>query len=610
MSPRQGGVSSAVTIDAGATGEPISRYIYGQFIEHMGRCIHDGIWSEMVDDRKFYYPVGAEGSPWRVVDGAVVTMVARGAFVGEHTPQIRLSAAGGGIAHGGLGLVKGKDYVGRILLAGDADAAPVRVSLVWGPGPANRQAVAIDGLTDDYAEMPLGFTAGGDTDDGQLEIVGSGPGAFRVGAVSVMPGDNVHGMRADTLEVLRALDSPIYRWPGGNFVSGYDWRDAIGDPDRRPPRKNPAWEGIEQNDFGLDEFMVLCRELGTEPLIVVNSGQGDATMAVELVAYANGGPDTPMGRLRAENGHPEPYCVTWWGVGNEMYGDWQLGHMPLADYVTKHNAFAKAMRAADPSIKLIAVGATGEWSEQMMTHCADHMDLISEHFYSERHPDLLAHVRQMAQDVQHKADAHRDYRRRIPRLAEKDIRIALDEWNYPRQLPDVYGYHGTRYTLRDALGVAAGLNAYVRNSDIMFMANFAQTVNVIGCVKTTKTAAGFSVVGLPLMLYRREFGAVPVTVTGEPGPLDVAAAWRDDRKTLTIAVVNPTHDDVSLGLELRGASLTGNGRVWRIMHESETAYNEPGKPPQVPITEEVCRGVSDRLEAPAISISLYALETE
>ena len=174
-----------------------------------------------------------------------------------------------------------------------------------------------------------------------------------------MPADNILGWRADTLALLKELDSPVYRWPGGNFVSGYDWKDGIGDPDRRPPRKNPAWKGVEPNDVGLHEFMDLMREIGAEPFVAVNTGLGEVDAAAEQVQYANGAADTPMGKLRAENGHPQPFGVEWWAIGNEMYGDWQLGHMPLEQYVEKHKAVVDAMRAVDPTIRPIAVGAVG-----------------------------------------------------------------------------------------------------------------------------------------------------------------------------------------------------------------------------------------------------------
>ena len=160
-----------------------------------------------------------------------------------------------------------------------------------------------------------------------------------------------------------------------------------------------------------------------------------------------------MGALRARNGHVAPYRVTWWGIGNEIYGKWQLGHMPIEKYVDKHNRFAAAMRAADPKIKLIAVGATGPWSEAMMQHCADAMDLVSEHFDCQERHDLQTHVEQIPNQIRHKAAVHRDYRRRFAALKGKDIRIALDEWN-TWYGPHIYGDLGTRYFLQDALGIA------------------------------------------------------------------------------------------------------------------------------------------------------------
>jgi alpha-N-arabinofuranosidase len=344
------------------------------------------------------------------------------------------------------------------------------VSLVWGAGESERQTIAVGKLSSKYATKPLRFRAGGSTDKGRLEIIGSGKGTFRIGTVSVMPADNIKGMRPDTLKLLKELNSPIYRWPGGNFASGYDWRDGIGDRDKRPPLRNPAWQGLEQNDFGFDEFMEFCREIGTEPLVTVNSGFGDDHSAVEEVEYANGSTETPMGRWRAENGHREPYGVKWWCIGNEMYGRWQLGYISLEQYVRKHNLFAKAMRKVDPAVKLTAVGEVGRWSEGMLRNCADYMDLISEHFYKGEKESVMEHVRQAPDAVRGIVTPHRDYRKRFESLKGKDIRIAIDEWNYWYG-DHVYGELGTRYFMKDALGVAAGLHEMISNSDIVFMAN-------------------------------------------------------------------------------------------------------------------------------------------
>ncbi len=169
------------------------------------------------------------------------------------------------------------------ILAGSPGAAPVKVSLVWGPERVMRQTVEVTGLGRDYRTFPFSFRAGASTENARLEIVSSGRGSFEVGAVSVMPAANIDGFRPEVLALLKELDAPVYRWPGGNFVSGYDWRDGLGDRDRRPPRKNPAWQGVEHNDVGIHEYMDLMRILGADPYITVNSGLGDVKMAVDEV---------------------------------------------------------------------------------------------------------------------------------------------------------------------------------------------------------------------------------------------------------------------------------------------------------------------------------------
>jgi alpha-N-arabinofuranosidase len=422
-----------------------------------------------------------------------------------------------------------------------------------------------------------------------------------------MPADNVQGMRADTLDLLRQLDAPVYRWPGGNFVSGYNWKDGVGDPDRRPPRKNPAWQGIEHNDFGLDEFMAFCRLVGTEPYVTVNSGLGDVASAVAEVQYANAPADRPGGRVRAANGHATPYGVKWWSIGNEMYGGWQLGHVPLENYVARHNEFAAAMRAADPSVKLVAVGAVGPWTEGMLRNCAGHMDLISEHFYCGGNAgDLGAHVGQVPGEIRRIVAAHRRYREQVPSLRGQDIRIAMDEWNY-NYGPDAYGEGGTPFHLKDALGIAAGLHEYFRQSDMVLMANYAQTVNVIGCVKTSNTAAVFDATGLALMLYRKHFGVTPVAVEAA-APLDVAAAWTADRKALTIGIVNPTMRPIEVPLQIAGANLKGSGRLWQIAGDDPMAHNAPGQDPPVKIEESPVKDVPRRLRVAPCSVTLMSLD--
>ncbi len=616
-----------VVIDVSKKGEPISKYIYGQFIEHLGRCIYGGIWSEMLEDRKFCYPVeeqfdpGAEAgdpyrvmrnSPWKIIGPeGCVEMVKENSYVGEHTPQITLEQGkAAGIVQGELALIKGRKYVGRVVLAGDKSAASVKVSLVWGKMASERDSITINVLSNEYKNSGFEFTAKATTDNGRLEIIGSGKGTFRVGTASIMPADNIKGMRADTLALLKELNSPVYRWPGGNFVSGYDWRDGINpDRDKRPPRKNPAWTGVEHNDFGMHEYIEFCKIVGAEPMIAVNTGLGSVEQSAEEVEYANGSTDTRLGNLRATNGAAKPFGVKFWCVGNEMYGNWQLGNMPLEEYVLKHNECADAMKKVDPSIKLVAVGSVGRWDEMMLEKCADHMDLISEHFYCQERPSLMGHIAWPAENIKRISDAHRRYRQEIESLKGKDIRIAMDEWNfwYGRH---VFGELGTRYFLKDGLGIAKGLHEYYRNSDIMYMANYAQTVNVIGCIKTSKTAAEFETTGLVLRLYRREYGSIPVEVSGKTLSLDAAAALSANGKKLTISIVNPTNLKMKMPLEIKNIELTGKGRMWTMTGNDPQAYNEPGQPRKVDFVEKPVREISDTLTIPALSATLYSLEVK
>ncbi len=615
-----------VTIDATQRETPISKYIYGQFIEHLGRCVYGGIWAEMLEDRKFYFTIKPKynpyrstgqvpkdspyavvgASPWQIIGEAeTVTMVKENSFVGKHTPLI---ASGGGIRQLDLGLIKDKKYIGYIYIKAKEGKANVTVSLVWGNEDEEGDSVQLSTGDKEYSKYPFVFIAGADTNEGKLEIRVT-DGACFVGTVSLMPADNVEGMRADTLGLLKELNATMYRWPGGNFVSGYDWRDGIGERDRRPPRKNPAWTGVEHNDFGIHEFIRFCRILGAEPLVTVNTGFGDAYSAAAQVEYANGSADTLMGALRAKNGDEKPFNVKYWCVGNEMWGEWQLGYMKLEHYVLKHNWIEEKMREADPDIIAIASGNSGSWSEGLLRNCADHIDMIAEHFYCKENERLAAHTVQIASEIRNKVRFQQGLNNKLASLKDKGIKIAMTEWNYWYG-PHLYGELGTRYFFKDALGIARGLHEYYRNTDMIFLATYAQTVNVIGAIKTTKTTAQFATTGLVLKLYRNEFGTIPVGVSGETKGLDISAALTEDEKALTVAVVNYTQEDMELFMDLEGAELSGSGTLSVICNSDPLAYNEPGKEPNLTIVTEVLMSVPEVLKVPALSINIYRLETK
>lgn len=241
----------------------------------------------------------------------------------------------------------------------------------------------------------------------------------------------------------------------------------------------------------------------------------------------------------------------------------------------------------------------------MLATCSDHMSLISEHLYWQDRDDVVSHVRQISAKIREVAEAHRRYRKTIASLAGEDIRIAMDEWNYWYG-PNEYGELGVRYFLQDALGIAVGLHEFFRNSDIYFMANYAQTVNVIGAIKTTRTEAEFETTGLVLKLYRERFGEIPVRVSGDFRPLDIAAALSGDHYILTVAVVNPANESRSLDLTLIGAEMTGRGQKWTLTGPNKWSHNAPGKARQVDIRTSSVMEIKGRLEVVPLSVTLYS----
>jgi len=660
-----------VGVDASKTRAPISSYLYGQFIEHIGDLVNRSVWAEMLDDRKFYYAVNSEkdapsSAPgpfrarkpnrWRPIGpDASVVMDRDHPHVGEHTPLIKLAGQNPrGIQQAGLVLRKSKGYSGRVVLAGEPGAR-VAVSLVWGSGLAERQTIPISGLKTAYAKFPFKFTAGADTENGRIEIAGTGAGSFHVGAVSLMPADNVRGFRPDTIGLLKQLRSGMYRFPGGNFLSAHEWRDAIGDPDRRPPRWDPVWSALQPNDVGTDEFLTMGELLDVDAFISVNAGFGDAHSAAELVEYVNGAAGTPVGRLRAANGHPAPYKVKWWGIGNEMYGTWQFGYMAPKQYVIKHNMFAKAMRAVDPTITLLATGATPEemtvnrlsvaltgkvvpdfgsdadFTGLLLANCLDNIDVMSEHFYSydrerfdleqdKRVPieePLPEAAHRAANRVREKVEAYEEYARRFPALKTKRLQIAIDEWALTR-LPS---------NLKQTLANAIVFHEMFRHTDLICMAGHTMGTSSI---EFNATEAALNTTGLLFQLYRDHFGTVPVEIDGNSPPpapkypvggdqpkvnagsptypLDLSAALSSDRKFLTLAVVNPTESAQKLDLTIKGLDLRGRGRRWRLTGPALDALTGLTRR-EVQVTETQVGEVPKTIEAAPISIDLYEFES-
>ncbi len=670
-------------IDARQTAAPVSPHVFGMFIEHIGRTMYGSLWAEMLDDRKFYFPIVA-GDPapagsenpmarmmqvrkWRPVGGNdVVTMDADKPFVGEQSPRIALDAK---IPHGirqtGLVVVKGKRYTGRLVVKG-APGARLTASLAWGSGTDDRQVVAVAGLTAAYRTIPLSFVSKADTTDAAFEIAGTGSGSFHVGAVSLMPADNVEGYRPDTIALIKQIKSGSWRF-GGNYISNYNWYDAIGNRDRRPPTWDFAWNTMQTNDLGMDEFATLCRLIGVEPYISVNAGFGDSRSAADQVEYMNGAVTTRMGGPRARNGHPAPYRVRFWNIGNEPWGSWQLGRTDTKYFVLKHNEFAKAMRKKDPSIVLIAsgrmledgsvpgalrakhignldplYGTEADWTGSFLKHSWGNFDGIAEHWYASpgTHFDLekakslpadqsadqadvkveqtlLEYARYPANIVRTKAEGWQGYQQRFPAILDKKIFLSVDEYAY-------FGGFGRSTTLKQALAYGMTFNEMLRYSDFMTMA--AHTMGT-STLDVSPTASVLNTLGLTFRLYADQFaGTIPVVLSGnspQPAPkypvggdqpkvnsgsptypLDVFAALTPDRRFVNVAVVNATETAWPLELSLSGRKLAGPATLWQITAANLEAANRAGQPAEVELKESEV-GADGALTVAPISINVY-----
>jgi len=217
----------------------------------------------------------------------------------------------------------------------------------------------------------------------RLGILAGSPGQFVIARMLLRPADHVDGADPDVVRLLKESRLPLLRWPGGNFVSAYHWEDGIGPVDARPTRPNYAWGGVEPNLFGTDEFMAFCRAVGCEPMICVNAGNGTPEEAGRWIEYCNGPADSPLGKRRAANGHPAPYNVRHWEIGNELWGRWQCHWTTAAGYVDRYEQFRKAMLAADPTVRLYSCGAPAmsdrEWNATLIRGVGPSLVTITDH---------------------------------------------------------------------------------------------------------------------------------------------------------------------------------------------------------------------------------------
>ena len=386
------------------------------------------------------------------------------------------------------------------------------------------------------------------------------------------------GFRGDVLALVRELKVPIVRYPGGNFLSGYDWTDGIGPRDRRPTRLDLAWKTIEPNEIGIDEFHDWAKKAGASVLGAVNMGTGTPKDAGNLVEYCNFPGGTRWSDLRRENGHSDPLGIKTWCVGNEMDGAWQICHLDAADYGKKARETAKIMKWVDDSIELVVSGSSSsrlpsfpEWDRIVLEHAYEYADYVSLHQYYENFgndADFLASFHNMDRFIK-TVCATADYVKALKR-SDKTMMLSFDEWNvwYQRQqkphdwerAPDLLE---DRYSLLDAL-VVGGLGiTLLNNADRVRIACLAQLVNVIAPILTEPNGRvirqttfypfrDLSRFGRGVAL-RAEVRAATIETTHGDAPTVTAAAALDEKaNALTVFVLNANLSaEVSLGLDLR-----------------------------------------------------------
>jgi alpha-N-arabinofuranosidase len=341
------------------------------------------------------------------------------------------------------------------------------------------------------------------------------------------------GFRTDVLAALKRLRMTAMRYPGGNFASGYHWTDGVGPKDHRPTVRDLAWQSIEPNQFGTDEYVRLCRKMGWTPMITVNMGTGTPEEARNWVEYCNCPAGTRFADLRAANGSTEPHAVKLWCLGNEMDGPWQLGHVPADQYAIRAQQAAKMMKDADRSIELVVCGSCTpgmptymEWDGHVLDHVGDFADYVSLHRYVGNHAgdtgDYLAVGASVDKQIEQMDAACRfvQAKRRSPRRAF----LCFDEWNvwYKNTEMDGRGKFAPHlieevYNLEDALVVSGFLHSFIRHADVLKIANLAQIVNVIAPVLTRGDEMVIQPIFYPFEMFSRRRDGVSLR-TAVDGP--------------------------------------------------------------------------------------------
>lgn len=390
------------------------------------------------------------------------------------------------------------------------------------------------------------------------------------------------GYRTDVIGAVKKLGVSILRYPGGNFSSGYNWTDGIGPKDQRPVRIDLAWNALETNRFGTDEFLRYCERIGAEPYICINGGLGTVDEARHWVEYANEPRHTYWADQRRKNGREAPYGVKYWGLGNEIDGPWQLGHKNAEDYVKFAREAAKAMRLVDGSIKLIASGSSNYgadwlgWNRTVVAGLRDEIDYIALHTYIGNRDNDLEKFLGASQRIDDyiETTAASIKAAQVGQRNPRRIDIAYDEWNVwyrtgnKEHLEEIYNFE-------DALAMGMFFNSFFRHADVVKIANLAQMVNVIAPIMTNNQGLFLQPTYFPIAEYGKQRGNVALnawvasptyTLNGVQLPyLDVSSTYNAKDRAVYVNVLNRSKSrDIAARIENQEGTLTPNVSLWQM----------------------------------------------
>jgi alpha-L-arabinofuranosidase len=509
-----------------------------------------------------------------------------------------------GVIQSPLSLRAGEVYAGSLWARGEAPAGMV-VRLVDGDITMAEAVVAPPSA--EWKEYVFSLKPTGSSANAGILVAVKGPGKIWLDQVSLMPESWARdgGFRPDLLKAVADLQPPVIRWPGGAFADKYRWKDGIGPQSKRVCYPVPLWDDVDVNSFGTDEFIALCRKVGAEPIIVINAGCRDATLgrpnhlqdACDWVEYCNGAADSKWGRVRAGNGHPEPYRVKYWEIDNEV---WPCG---MEKYSTIVREFAGAMKKIDPDIKLVMCGGGGfsnashdNWNPRILTNCAMVCDYLSIHKYDlpERFAEgplqYEAHFREVGQT--------------IAQSRNPQMKVFVSEWN--AQSTD----------LRGGLYAAGLLNGFERCGDVVTMGSpalFLRHVSASGWNNAfvnfdhrTWFAGGNYVV---MKLWREHFEPLRVRVSGDVGCLNAVATKSEDGTVCIFKAMNPSSEQVTVILSLPPSFEPGEAEMRVVTASAPGISNTLDCPDAIKVvmgdvsaTEGRVRFVLPRLSAAAVRV--------